>query len=317
MKVYYYCPNMNSPSGGMGVLFKQAKILAENGYDVTLLYEGDGIFNPTWMEFSISHIPKVRINGIGSLRIDSNDLLVIPEGFGNIIDYTKNMKCKRTVLAQSWIYIYTSMPQPKSWKESGIEKVISVSQGISEYIQKHMLGIEVEQYKQSISPIFKSNLDKAFKVCYSSSRSNTQQMNTHNLINIIKSSDKRLKNVQFVELKGMSKQQFANELADCAFCLYTDEIAGFGTLPLEAMACNTHVIGFSNIGNKEYVRNNNGFWCQNGDYHTLTDNIIDELNRFLDGYEYDDLCLHEINTSSEYNEEQEKERILYIFETFK
>jgi glycosyltransferase involved in cell wall biosynthesis len=317
MKVYYYCPNLNHPSGGMGVLFKQAKILADNGYDVTLLYEGDGVFNPTWMEFSIEHIPKVRINGLGSLRIDSNDLLVIPEGFGNLIDSTKNMKCKRTVLAQSWIYIYTSMPQPKSWKESGIESVISVSQGITEYIQKYMPGIEVKQYKQSISPIFKSNLDKEFKVCYSSSRSNTQQMNTHNLINIIKSTDKRLRNTQFVELKGMSKQQFASELADCAFCLYTDEIAGFGTLPLEAMACNTHVVGFSNIGNKEYVRENNGFWFQNGDYHTLTDNIINELNRFLDGYEYDGLCLHEINTSSEYNEEQEKERILEIFETFK
>jgi glycosyltransferase involved in cell wall biosynthesis len=317
MKVYYYCPNLNHPSGGMGVLFKQAKILADNGYDVTLLYEGDGIFNPTWMEFSITHIPKVRINGLGSLRIDSNDLLVLPEGFGNLIDSTKNMKCKRTVLAQSWIYIYTSMPQPKSWKESGIEKVISVSQGITEYIQKHMSGIEVEQYKQSISPIFKSNLDKSFKVCYSSSRSNTQQMNTHALINIIKSGDKRLKNVQFIELKGMTKHQFASELGDCAFCLYTDEIAGFGTLPLEAMACNTHVVGFSNIGNKEYVRESNGFWCQNGDYHTLTDNIITELNRFLDGYEYDGLCLHEINTSSEYNEEQEKNRILDIFETFK
>lgn len=317
MKVFYYCPNLNHPSGGMGVLFKQAKILADNGYDVTLLYEGDGDFNPTWMEFSINHIPKVKINGLGSLRIDSNDLLVIPEGFGNLIEYTKNMKCKRTVLAQSWIYIYTSMPQPKSWKESGIETVISVSQGITEYIQKYMPGIKVNQYKQSISQIFKSNLDKSFKVCYSSSRSNTQQMNTQNLINIIKSSDKRLKNIQFVELKGMSKQQFANELADCAFCLYTDEIAGFGTLPLEAMACNTHVVGFSNIGNKEYVRDNNGFWCQNGDYHTLTDKLIEQLNIFLDGYEYDGLCLQEINTSFEYNEEQEKNRILEIFETFK
>ena len=317
MKVYYYCPNLNHPSGGMGVLFKQAKILADNGYDVTLLYEGDGVFNPTWMDFSIEHIPKVRINGLGSIRIDSNDLLVIPEGFGNLIDSTKNMKCKRTVLAQSWIYIYTSMPQPKSWKESGIESVISVSQGITEYIQKHMQGIKVSQYKQSISPIFKSNLDKEFKVCYSSSRSNTQQMNTHNLINIVKSSDKRLRNVQFVELKGMSKQQFANELADCAFCLYTDEIAGFGTLPLEAMACNTHVVGFSNIGNKEYVRESNGFWCQNGDYHTLADNLTLQLNIFLTGYGYNDLCLNEINTASHYNELQEKERILSIFETFK
>ena len=37
--IYYYCPPMNSPSGGIGVLFKQAKILQNAGYKVTIIYE--------------------------------------------------------------------------------------------------------------------------------------------------------------------------------------------------------------------------------------------------------------------------------------
>src|ERR1035437_3132618 len=38
-KTYIYCPAMNIPSGGISVLFKHAKILQDNGYNVTLIYE--------------------------------------------------------------------------------------------------------------------------------------------------------------------------------------------------------------------------------------------------------------------------------------
>jgi len=41
--------------------------------------------------------------------------------------------------------------------------------------------------------------------------------------------------------------------------LYTDEIAGFGTLPLEAMASGTHVVGWTPLGGKEYINEKNGF----------------------------------------------------------
>ena len=36
-KTYFYCPPMNSPSGGIGVLLKAAKNLSDDGFDVTLV----------------------------------------------------------------------------------------------------------------------------------------------------------------------------------------------------------------------------------------------------------------------------------------
>jgi hypothetical protein len=37
--IYYYCPAMNIPSGGIGVLFKQAKLLKNNGFNTVIIYE--------------------------------------------------------------------------------------------------------------------------------------------------------------------------------------------------------------------------------------------------------------------------------------
>ncbi|MGK3945948.1 hypothetical protein ABK046_47325, partial [Streptomyces caeruleatus] len=37
--IYFYIPAMNTPSGGISVLIKQAKTLKDNGYNVILMYE--------------------------------------------------------------------------------------------------------------------------------------------------------------------------------------------------------------------------------------------------------------------------------------
>jgi glycosyltransferase involved in cell wall biosynthesis len=41
----------------------------------------------------------------------------------------------------------------------------------------------------------------------------------------------------------MSKTKFAEELSKCCLAVWVDDVAGFGTFPLEAIECNTPVIG--------------------------------------------------------------------------
>lgn len=318
MKIYYYCPNLNHPSGGMGVLFKQAKILSENGYDVFLLYEGQNEFNPTWMEFNISNISKVRINGLGSLRIDSNDLLVIPEGFGNIIDSTKNMKCKRTVLAQSWIYILNSMSIPKSWKECNITDVITPSKNLKNYLDDIMPGLKIHTYNYSINiSHFSKTLEKQPRICFST-RGQESEMKTMAVINMFKVLSPKFKHIPFLHLRGYDKLKFAKILSESTFTLYTDEIACIATLPLESMAANTHVIGWD-MGVKDYaIDNENMFMVTNGDCLGLAKKLKEVVEKYFnDELDETKLFSNYEKTLNQYTEEQEKERILSIFETFK
>jgi hypothetical protein len=117
-KIYYYCPPMNTPSGGIGVIFKQAKILQEAGYNVTIIYEPRQDtkasfqesqkkskkieiferFKPDWVGKDAEGI-KLQPLGNSELRfndgttekaemlsINPEDFVIIPEGFPNVME---------------------------------------------------------------------------------------------------------------------------------------------------------------------------------------------------------------------------------------
>lgn len=318
-KIYFYVPNLNQPSGGMGVLMKQAKILNDNDFDVTFLYErkdGQDDFNPKWMDFSIDGIKKVKIKDITKLNIFKNDILVLPEGYGEYVKLTKYLKCRRVVLAQSWVYVISSMKNRFHWSDYGLYDVISVSDGITNYLNQIMSGLNIKQYKQSINHnIFKPNENKELAICFSANRGKENYENTISVINTFKEQHQD-KDIKIYELKGYSREEFAEIVSKSTFCLYTDEIAGFGTLPLEAMACNTHVIGFKNIGNSEYVNDDNGFWVENSDYNALYNKLDEVFNLYLENKLDFKLNENEIITSNKYNFEDEEEQILEIYDSY-
>jgi hypothetical protein len=76
--------------------------------------------------------------------------------------------------------------------------------------------------------------------------------------------------ITFKELRGIPRRQFANELAKSCLAVWIDDQAGFGTFPLEAMECNTPVIGkmpnmipeWMETKDEEgnYMVKNNGVW---------------------------------------------------------
>jgi glycosyltransferase involved in cell wall biosynthesis len=49
--------------------------------------------------------------------------------------------------------------------------------------------------------------------------------------------------ITFKELRGIPRKDFANQLAKSCLAVWIDDQSGFGTFPLEAMECNTPVIG--------------------------------------------------------------------------
>ena len=120
--------------------------------------------------------------------------------------------------------------------------------------------------------------------------SGRDQMSTMKIMNMIKmfyAVNPHLRWIKFVELNNLSKDEFAERLKECAFALYTDDIAGFGTLPLEAMACGTHVVGWASYGGKEYINNENGFWAMNGDTFQVVELLTVAVEKWVTG-EIDD-----------------------------
>lgn len=353
-KTYIYCPPMNSPSGGIGVLLKAAKNLKDNGFDVALVYEPRqdqrasyeastkekkqvnifDKFNPTWVDFNISDIDilplgdkEIKFNDGTTqkcvpLSVNPEDFLIIPEGFPDIMQKTMQVSCKRIVFAQSWFYVLNAMQPGEKWQHFGIRDVISASDAITEYLYSVMPGLDVKSFKQGINrDIFKAPSkisDKVPMVAFSASRGPENKLKTYNIIKTFYAFYPHLKWIRFQELEGLDREQFAERLASCAFYLYTDDIAGFGTAPLEAMACGTHTVGWASFGGKEYMNNENGFWCNNGDIFQTAEILGIAIDKWLNGeMDKPEIQAKYEETLSKYTVEGEKENITNILNEYK
>ena len=352
--IFFYAPAMNTPSGGIGVLLKTAKNLKDSGHNVKIVYEPVlnqkasyeasvaekkqvdvyDRFNPTWVDFSLDGVEifplgdkelsftdgtKIKCQ---NLNVSPEDFLIIPEGFPNVMEKTMQVSCKRIVLAQSWFYILLAMNPGQKWQHFGIQDVISVSDAITEYLHSAMPGLKIKNFKQGINrKTFKAPKKLSTKfpmVAFTGSRGSENQMKTQSIIKNFYAFYPHLKWVRFVGLSGMDKEQFSERLASCAFLLYTDDIAGFGTLPLEAMASGTHVVGWAPFGGKEYITTENGFWATNGDIFQTAELLGVAIDKWLAG-ELDAPAVQESyeKTLAPYTEEGEKEQILNIINQYK
>lgn len=351
---YFYCPPMNGPSGGIGVLLKAAKNLLDNGQKVSVVYEpvvdqrasmqASNIakaqveiyerFNPSWVDFDISTLDiiplgdkEIKFSDSTSqmctpLNVKPEDFLIIPEGFPNVMQKTMQVSCKRIVFAQSWFYVLNAMQPGEKWQHFGINSVISASDAITEYLSSVMPGLNVKPFKQGINrDVFKvpsKMSDKLPIVGFSGSRGPENKLKTYNIIKTFYAFYPHLKWVRFQELEGMDREQFAERLASCAFYLYTDDIAGFGTAPLEAMACGTHTVGWASFGGKEYMTNENGFWCNNGEIFQTAEILGVAIDKWLSGdMDNQDIYDKYEETLSRYTTEKEKENIINLLNEYK
>ncbi len=351
---YLYCPPLNNPSGGIGVVIKLAKILNDAGYKAKIVFEPKQDqrasyeesrkqnkqvdiferFNPKWLDFDYSNVEfiplgdKAIVYNDGSkqdclpLNVNPEDFFIIPEGFPNVMKKIIQVACKKIVLAQSWFYILNSLNTGETWQSMGIFDVISVSDAITEYLDTVMPGLKIKQFSQGINRnIFKvpeKMSDKYPIVGFTGSRGQENQMKTFNIIKTFQAFYPHLRWVRFVQLSGLSKKEFAERLASCAFVLYTDDIAGFGTLPLESMASGTHVVGWNSYGGKEYVTSENGFWTVNGEIFQTAEILGIAIDKWLNG----EMDVEEIQQTYErtlerYTEEGEKVNFLNIINDYK
>jgi len=361
-RVYFYCPPVNFASGGMGTLLRLAKNLKEDGFNVKLVYQPRvdqrasyedsmresqkqkkqvqvNVFeklDPTWMDFSLDGIEFIPL-GDGEitfndqnrtkvkaqpLSVSPEDLLIIPEGFPDVMQKTMQVACKRIVLAQSWFYVLNAMQPGQTWQHFGIQDVISVSDAITEYLGSIMPGLKVKNIKQGINrELFKvpeKISKKAPVIVYSANRGQENKLKTINLIKTFYMFYPHLRWIRFVELADMTREEFADRVSSSAFALYTDDIAGFGTLPLEAMACGTHVVGWASFGGKEYMNENNGFWTNNGDIFQTAELLGVAVDKWLNG-ELDNPNVQEAyeETLSHYTLEGEKSQFLNVINEYK
>lgn len=328
--IYFFTlDTKGNPTAGIANIYEHVKLLNELGYKASILHEkndyklnndenGQGLSE--WLGEEYAALPHVSIES-QNLNISPADIIVIPEIFSNIMDQVKGFPCKKVVLSQSYDYLLELLPIGKRWNvDYGFNDVITTSEKQANYLKTLFPSINTQVVPVSIPSYFKDSDKPKIPVVAIHTRN---QGDAAKIAKAFYLQYPIYKWVTFKELRGLPRKEFASELSKSCLAVWVDDTSGFGTFPLEAIQCNTAVIGkMPNLipewmetqdedGNM--VINNNGVWTN------TTINIPELIATYLKVWLEDSVpadLIEGIKASQNlYTEEKQKESLAKAYDT--
>lgn len=246
---FFTLDTKGNPTAGIANIYEHVKLLNELGYKAFILHEkndyklrGDeaGMGIADWLGPEYAALPHASIEN-QNLNVAPIDFIIIPEIFATIMDQVKTFPCRKIVLAQSYDYLLELLPIGKRWDiDYGFTHVITTSNKQAAYIRGLFPTIRSYTIPVSIPSYFKPNIKPKAPLVSILTR------NSGDAAKIAKSfylQYPMYKWITFKELRGISRQKLAEEVATSCLAVWIDDSAGFGTFPLEAIECGTPVIG--------------------------------------------------------------------------
>ncbi len=313
MRIFYLCPDFATPSGGVKRLYTHVEILKENGYDAYIMHYNKGIVLD-WFE---SDAPVMYFSD--SPQFDPEDVIVIPEGFSDIMKQFEPLPNRKVVIAVSFAYIFESMPLGENWKDYGIDWVITNSASIADFV-KWSMGIEnVDIIGTSIDhELFGYDPDiKKLQIAYIKRKDTISPM----VEKILKSADASFGQLDFIPIENLNIADYAQVLKESEVFLTTSTSEGFPRSVLEATACGCLCIGFDGIGGKDFIVESgpqqNFVLVESMNFIQLSKALAELVNKIKSkdpGVEA--IRQNAIRTTAEFSPDCEKKSILEFWKTF-
>jgi hypothetical protein len=327
---FFTLDTKGNPTAGIANIYEHVKVLNELGYNATILHEkndyklvgdedGNGLGD--WLGEEYTKLPHTSIES-QTLNVTPADFIIIPEIFSNIMDQVKAFPCKKIVFSQSYDYLLELLPIGKRWNtDYGFNDVITTSTKQATYLTNLFPSLNTHVIPVSIPSYFKPSEKPKMPIIALHTR------NQGDAAKIAKSFYLQYpvyKWVTFKELRGLSRENFANELGKACLAVWIDDTSGFGTFPLEAIECNTPVVGkMPNLipewmehkdeeGNT--VIKNNGVWTNTT--LNIPELIATYMKVWLEDSVPTDLTNGIKESQGQYTCEKQKETISTVYTTF-
>jgi hypothetical protein len=251
--------------------------LMEDGFNVIMLHEKNDYYGvDSWLGEEYMKIPHTFIEG-QNLGVTPEDFIVIPEIYGFVMEQITKLPCGKIVLTQAYDHILETLQPGQSWSQLGFYKCITTSNMVKEYLENTMRGISYDVLEPFISESFtKQKLPNKPIVAVHT----RDQRDTLNLIKSFYLKFPQYRWVTFKDMRGLSIEQFADELKNCFISVWVDETSSYGTFPLESMKTNIPVIGLAPNIVPEWMNEDNGLWINNKTQ--MVDYLADYIQNWLE-----------------------------------
>ena len=293
----------------VAINYQFVKILKDSGYDAYVLHEKDDYTGVgKWLSETYTSLPHASIES-GDLQVGPQDLLIIPEVFGHVIEQTGNMPCKRMIFCQSYDYIFEMLQPGATWESLGINTIITTSEASKEYIKSIFPTLEPVVIPLSIPEYFKTD-DKPKKPIVSIHT--RDHRDTMKLIKSFYVKYPQYRWITFRDLRGLTRKDFALALGESCVSVWVDDISGFGTFPLESMKCGTPIIAKVPNLKIEWINEKNAIWTY--ELNQLVDMVGAFLKSWLEDAIPEELYTEMNKTIEKYTEEQESSSLISFIE---
>ena len=188
-------------------IYHMALTLKKNGYNAIILHEKPDYFGvSSWLSDEyMTNLEHRSIEGT-SLEISPDDLIVVPEIYGFVMEQITKLPCGKIVLSQSFDYIFETLQPGQSWPQLGFFKCITTSNKQKELIESAMRSVSVDVIEPFISDEFKKSSFPPKTIVNIHTR---DHRDTTNLIKAFYIKFPQYRWITFRDLRGLSEVEFA------------------------------------------------------------------------------------------------------------
>jgi hypothetical protein len=262
-------------------IYDMALTLKRNGYNSIILHEKNDYMGVSdWLgEEYMDELPHKSIDG-QNLEVSPEDLIIIPEIYGFIMDQITKLPCGKIVISQSYDYIFETLQPGQTWSQLGFLKCITTSEKQKDYIESVMRNVSVDVIEPVISDKFTKSEYPAKTIVAIHTR---EHRDTINLVKTFYTKYPQYRWITFRDLRGLTVSEFSNGIKEAFVSVWIDQNSSFGTFPLESMKCGVPVIGLVPNMVPEWMNEDNGIWINNQNM------VIDVISDFIQNWLEDNI----------------------------
>jgi hypothetical protein len=258
-------------------IYQMAMALKNNGFNSIILHEKPEYFGvSSWLDEEYMKLHHNAIEGT-NLAISPEDIIIIPEIYGFVMDQISNLPCGKVVLCQAYDHIFETLNPGDTWTKLGFYKCITTSDRQKEMIESMMRGLSVDVVSPFISEVFEKQKFPPKTIISVHSR---DQRETVNMIKAFYAKFPQYRWITFRDMRGLSELEFANAMKESFCSVWLDSTSAFGTYPLESFKMGIPVIGLVPNLQPEWMNENNGIWINN--QNMIVDVVADFIQNWLE-----------------------------------
>ena len=297
---------------GIRMIYQMAYALKQNGFNSIIMHEKDDYSGvSSWMGEEYMEIPHSSIEN-QDLQISPEDLIVIPEVYGYVMEQISKLSCGKIVLCQAYDHVLETLQPGVSWSQYGFVKCITTNDNQVKYLSDIMKNTSFDVVEPLLSDKFTPKELPSKPIVSIHTR---DQRDTMKIIKTFYLKYPQYRWITFRDMRGLNEEEFSEYLKDSFVSIWVDDTSAFGTFPIESMASRTPVIGKVPNMKPEWMNDNNGIWTYE------LNNVHDILAEFIQNWLEDNINveLYEkgIETSSQFNDRDKFEKsVIGLFESY-